>query len=198
MAKGKIAERVRGGRWEELYRKAPEHDIPWEAGRPSPELMALVERGEVKPGRALDLGCGLGTNAIYLAGQGFDVWGLDIAPSALRRARKRAQEAGTRVHWIEGDARKLPLASGAVDFIYDRGCLHHQEGTDSLTYVAEVTRVLRSGGRYQLSAFTSRFSAEELERLFRHGFKVLRSKIVHFQERSGDVKELHSLFLERR
>ena len=196
MARGRIAERIRGGWWEELYREAHEHDIPWEAGRPSPELLTLVESGQVRPGRALDLGCGLGTNAIYLGRQGFRVWALDIAPSALRRARQRAGQ-GARVNWIEGDARVLPFASGSVDFIYDRGCLHHLKGPDILDYAGEVARVLRSAGRYQLLAFTNRFEAEELERLFGKDFTVLRRGVVYFQERNGTVQDLHSLFLER-
>lgn len=198
MVKGKVAERVRGGSWEELYRNTPEEDIPWEAGRPSPELVDLVDKGRVAAGRALDLGCGLGTNTIYLAGRGFHVWGLDISPSALRRARGKARAAGVEAHWIEGDARTLPLASASLDFIYDRGCLHHQNGPGVLEYAAEVARVLRPGGRYQLQAFTSRFKADDLVRLFRQDFRVLRSRTVRFQERSGDTKELHSMLLERR
>lgn len=197
MATAKTAERTRGGSWEELYREAHEHDIPWEAGRPSPELVALVESGQVRPGRALDLGCGLGTNAIYLGRQGFRVWALDVAPSALRRARQRAGQAGASVNWIEGDARCLPFASNSVDFIYDRGCLHHLKGADTIDYAAEVARVLRPGGRYQLLAFTRRFDPEELELLFRKDFRVLRREVVYFQERNGTVQELHSLFLER-
>lgn len=198
MATGRLAQRLRGGWWEELYSGAQEYEIPWEAGRPSSELVALVEGGEVKPGLALDLGCGLGTNAIYLTQQGFRVWGLDIAPSALRRASRRARQAGASVAWLEGDARSLPFASGSLDFLYDRGCLHHQQGAGPLAYAAEVARVLRPGGRYQLLAFTSRFRPDELDSLFRRDFRVLRQGLAYFLERSGSLREFHSLFLERR
>lgn len=198
MGSVKLAQRLRGGRWERLYRDAREFEIPWEAGRPSPDLVALVRKGEVTPGRAVDIGCGLGTNALYLAHHGFQVWALDIAPTALRRARRRARLVGAHVNWLEGDARQLPLSTGSVDFAYDRGCMHHLDGDGPQQYAAELARVLRSGGRFQLLAFTSRYEAEELIRLFERDFRVLEQEIAYFQERQGSRQELHSLLFERK
>src|SRR5438477_6219122 len=58
---------------------------PWEIG-PRHELVDLVEAGRLTPGRTLDLGCGTGTNAVYLAEHGFDVTGVDFSPVALAKA----------------------------------------------------------------------------------------------------------------
>ena len=65
---------------------------PWDIGARE-ELRSLVESGRIKPCRAIDLGCGAGTNAIYLAQKGFEVTGVDYAEAAIEKARARAKEA---------------------------------------------------------------------------------------------------------
>lgn len=198
MSRGVSEDRIRGGWWEEQYRKSPEFEIPWEAGRPSPELVSLVEKREIKRGRALDLGCGMGTNALFLAYQGFQVWGIDISRTALRRAKLRARQGGARVAWLEGDARVLPFPSASLDFVYDRGCLHSLDGNDRFDYAREVARVLRPQGQFQLLVFTHRLSLGELDGLFREDFQLTRRDRVSVRERSGNRYELHSLFMQRK
>ncbi|MBI2830315.1 MAG: class I SAM-dependent methyltransferase, partial [Chloroflexi bacterium] len=66
---------------------------PWDVGARE-ELVSLVEGGRIKPCRAIDLGCGTGANAIYLAQHGFDVTGIDFSEAAIEKARARAEEAG--------------------------------------------------------------------------------------------------------
>jgi SAM-dependent methyltransferase len=89
-------------RWDKPYRgkRVP----PWDTGRVANELKKAVEDGTIRPGRALVLGCGSGTNAIYLAGKGFDVTGLDVAPTALVDEIRHARRHGEGVGGVVGAA----------------------------------------------------------------------------------------------
>jgi 2-polyprenyl-3-methyl-5-hydroxy-6-metoxy-1,4-benzoquinol methylase len=95
-------------RWDGAYRRG--RSAPWDIGRPSTDLKQAVENGTLHPCRAVELGCGSGNDAIFLASRGFDVTAIDIAPTALSLAKKKAQDAGVKV--------KLPAAScGASDYL---------------------------------------------------------------------------------
>src|SRR5512136_559962 len=82
---------------------------PWDTGVTPPELRAVVESGRVQPGRALDLGCGTGTNVLYLAQHGFDTVGVDISSRAMATARRKIQQAGLiqQAHVYTGDVTRL-------------------------------------------------------------------------------------------
>jgi SAM-dependent methyltransferase len=108
--------------WDERYAQG---DTPWETGRPSSELERVVAEVPIRPGRALELGCGTGANAVWLARQGFDVTALDLSPAAVERARRRADEAGARVRFLAADVlNPPPELAGPFDFFFDRGCYH--------------------------------------------------------------------------
>ena len=72
---------------DKIYRDLPLEDIPWNLEIPPDALTQLVESGKVKPCKTVDLGCGTGNYAIYLASVGFDVTGIDISPTAIRIAK---------------------------------------------------------------------------------------------------------------
>jgi ubiquinone/menaquinone biosynthesis C-methylase UbiE len=95
---------------------------PWDTGISPPELFAYMENHA--PGRALDLGCGTGTNAITLAKHGWEVTGIDFANRAIRIARQKAQEAGLNVEFLTGDVTKLVGFSEQFDLVLDIGCFH--------------------------------------------------------------------------
>jgi 2-polyprenyl-3-methyl-5-hydroxy-6-metoxy-1,4-benzoquinol methylase len=95
---------------------------PWDIGARE-ELVALVDSGRIKPCRAIDLGCGTGANAIFLAQQGFDVTGVDFAEAAIEKARVRAKEAGVQAEFIVDDLTNLRHVSGTFDFLLDYGVL---------------------------------------------------------------------------
>ena len=136
-------------RWDSAYRR--ERAPGWDAGRPAPELKRAVESGAVRPGRALVLGCGAGPNAIYLAGKGFDVTGVDVAPSAFRLAKERARQAKVKVRWLVADVLAVPDL-GAFDFIFDRGCYHHVRRYAAARFVATVTRLSHEKTQFLLLA----------------------------------------------
>jgi SAM-dependent methyltransferase len=100
------------GEWNARY---TEREGSMWSGRPNGRLVA--EAAELAPGRALDIGCGEGADAIWLARQGWNVTAIDISDVALERARAAAELAGVTVEWIEGDALHVPLPSSAFDLV---------------------------------------------------------------------------------
>jgi ubiquinone/menaquinone biosynthesis C-methylase UbiE len=98
------------------------------------------------PRTVLDVGCGAGGDAVYLAGRGMDVIGVDLSAESLEQARAHADRGGVDVTWIQASALDLPVEDASIDLVTDRGCLHHIEPIDHARYAQEVARVLRPGG----------------------------------------------------
>ncbi|MHC4201771.1 MAG: class I SAM-dependent methyltransferase [Planctomycetota bacterium] len=136
-------------RWDGAYRGG--RRPPWDTGRPSSILKDAVEDGTIRPCRAVVLGCGTGTNPVYLAGKGFDVTAIDIAPTALARAEEKARKAGARVRWVLADVLAVPEL-GAFDFIFDRGCYHGVRRVSATGFVKTVRRLSREGTRFLIVA----------------------------------------------
>jgi len=90
--------------WNERYRDA---DTPWDTGEPDVHLVEFVQSGEVKPGRALDVGCGTGVYALALAERGIDVVGADPSSGMLEKARAKAARTGLDVQWLETPMQNL-------------------------------------------------------------------------------------------
>lgn len=129
-------------KWNDRYQKG---DIPWDTGRPSPELQRVLKDHNIRPCRALDLGCGTGTNSIWLAQQGFEVTGLDIAPLALQRAEERAQAVVVKVRFLEADVLAPPDMGEPFAFFFDRGCYHAVRRDKPNGYAVVVENLLVSG-----------------------------------------------------
>jgi len=135
--------------WDADYRgKAPAY---WDIGRPADELQKVVVGGKVGPCRVVDLCCGSGTDAIYLAGKGFDVTALDVAPTALSQAQQKARQASVSVRWILADVLAPPHLK-PFDFIYDRGCYHVVRDQNLPAYLETIRRFSRAGTRFLLLA----------------------------------------------
>jgi 2-polyprenyl-3-methyl-5-hydroxy-6-metoxy-1,4-benzoquinol methylase len=119
----------------------------WEPNTSSPELAALVAAGSIrKVARVLDVGCGGGLDAIFLAQCGFNVAGVDLSKVALEIAQQRANKAKVEVDWLASNVFNLPFDSGTFDFVTDRGLFHLVEDIDRPRYSAEIFRVLRPSG----------------------------------------------------
>ena len=134
---------------------------PWDTGVTPPELEKLIRGEQIPPGRALDIGCGTGTNAIYLAQHGFQTVGVDIASLAIVQARYKARRAGVPVKFYAADVIKVgmrggPAISAPIDFALDIGCLHSLAATQLQSSVDMLRRVLRIGGFYLLYAWGPR------------------------------------------
>jgi SAM-dependent methyltransferase len=85
------------------------------SGRPNGRLVAEV--AGLTPGRALDVGCGEGADAIWLARQGWTVTAIDVSDVAVIRAREAAELAGAVVEWVRGDALRTPFPAGSFDLV---------------------------------------------------------------------------------
>jgi len=127
-------------------------DPPW-VGEPRSELVELVTSGRLLPGRALDLGCGEGDNAIFLAQHGFEVTGLDFARSAIDKARRKAAAAGVRVDFVVDDLTRLRNVRGRFDLLVDYGTLDDLAPGDRARYMDQVVPLARPGGRFLLWCF---------------------------------------------
>ncbi|MFZ1179708.1 MAG: class I SAM-dependent methyltransferase [Mycobacterium sp.] len=130
--------------------------IVWERAAPPAELLALVEGPRALPaGRALDLGCGNGTDTIYLATHGWDVTGVDITPTALALARRNAAAAGVAPRLINGDVTclaDLDVGDGYT-LLVDFGCFHTLPDDRRPAYVTGVSRVAAPGAMLLLLGF---------------------------------------------
>ena len=121
---------------------------PWDSGITPPEIVGLVEGGRIPPGRALDVGCGTGTNIIYLAQHGFEAAGIDISVQAIARAKAKLRKAGVSAQVAVAnllDHAHLPV-NGPFDFVMDIGVMHIFEEPDRRRYAATVAGLLRPGG----------------------------------------------------
>lgn len=142
--------------WDRFYadRSRP---VPFFVAKPDENLAAYLDQGLIAPGRALDLGCGPGRNALYLASHGFEVDAVDLSPAAVAWGRDRAQEAGVDVRFLCGDAFALPAGElkGPYDLVVDSGCFHHLPPHRRPSYLALLDRVLAPGGHLALTSFAA-------------------------------------------
>jgi SAM-dependent methyltransferase len=138
-----------------IYRNIPPDNLPWNITTPPDTLVDLVESGSIRHGKTLDLGCGSGNYAIYLAGLGFDVTGIDISLTAIKIATENARKRGVSCRFIVADLLgDLHEVSGMFDFAYDWEFLHHIFPEDRETYVRNVHRILNPGAFYLSVSFS--------------------------------------------
>ncbi|MEW1724283.1 methyltransferase domain-containing protein [Streptomyces sp. NPDC093109] len=149
--------------WDGFYadRSRP---VPFFVAKPDENLVSYLDRGLIPRGRALDLGCGPGRNALYLASMGFRVDAVDLSPAAIGWAEERAREAGADIRFHCGDAFGLSATelSGPYDLIYDSGCFHHLPPHRRVSYRDLLTRALAPGGHLSLTCFASGRMGSEL------------------------------------
>ena len=136
--------------------------MPWEMG-PRQELVQLIESGRITPSRAIDLGCGTGSNAIFLAQKGFDVTGVDYASSAIEKARRKADGLKVKVEFIVDDLTNLQKVKGTFDFLVDYGALDDLSPRNRKLYVANILPLVHHGSCFLLWCFEWRLS--RLERI---------------------------------
>ena len=118
---------------------------PWETGRPSEELQRVIAEQKIQPCRMIELGCGTGINAIWLAQQGFDVTAVDFSPLAIEKAVRRAAEAHATVRFVLADVLDLPERFEAFPFFFDRGCYHAVRRDDVHGYLRTLRQITAPG-----------------------------------------------------
>ena len=141
--------------YQRMYSRArhPE-DLPWHRETASPLLVAAADR--IAGGRALDIGCGTGTYATYLASRGLAVTAIDFTPQALDMARERASRLGLPIEFVETDVLEW-VGNGTFNLVLDSGCLHGISGSGRLAaYKRRLLEWLAPDGQYVLSHFVRR------------------------------------------
>nr|WP_316639117.1 class I SAM-dependent methyltransferase [uncultured Roseateles sp.] len=141
-----------GGWWDAFYadRAKP---VPFFGASPDECLSKWVNDGLVPRGAALDLGCGNGRNAIFLAKSGFAVEGVDYSQAAIEWAGQRAEEGGAPIRLTQASVFELDVEPQAYDLIYDSGCFHHMPPHRREGYVRRVCAWLRPGGWFGMVCF---------------------------------------------
>ncbi|MEV5434502.1 class I SAM-dependent methyltransferase [Streptomyces sp. NPDC052682] len=157
----------RGADWWDAFYADRSREVPFFVAKPDENLVSYVDRGLVeRGGRVLDLGCGPGRNALYLAARGFAVDAVDLSPAAVQWARERARAAGAAyaVRFHRGDAFALAGTDlrGPYDLVYDSGCFHHLPPHRRISYLALLDHVLAPGGLFALTCFAAGGMGSEL------------------------------------
>jgi methyl halide transferase len=131
--------------WDAMYRAGTP---PWDTGRPSPELVALLDSRLLSPCTALELGCGSGANAVHLARRRFEVTAVDGSPLALERARLRAEQSGALVRFVLADVFDFGRSAGRFDFVYDVGFYHFVRQSELGRFLDLLWWVTKPGSYY--------------------------------------------------
>ncbi len=164
-------------RMEEIYQSG---SIPWDQADPPPEVIDLASH--IPAGRALDLGCGFGRAAIYLARLGWFVDGVDFVPQAIAGAKIRAEDAklSDRAHFHLSPVTELEFLQAPYDLALDVGCAHGLNNQELSTYYLHLLRLLNPGGIFLLFAHLNEednvaedqtwMDEAQLKKLFSSGF----------------------------
>lgn len=118
---------------------------PWDTERPSTELRRVLDERPVVPGATLELGCGTGTNAVWLAEHGFSVTAIDISRVAIRQAQEKAAARGVPVEFVVADLRRWEDLGGPYGFFFDRGCYHAVRRSDLDGYLHTLEKLTAQG-----------------------------------------------------
>jgi SAM-dependent methyltransferase len=137
---------------------------PWDRDSTPAALRAIIEGPAARrPGRALDIGCGMGRHAIYLAQSGWQVTGIDRVGRALRVARRRAADRGVAADFIEADVTRLDGATfgeiarrGPFDLLLDAGCFHSMPHAERRRYGTSIARLAATDAELLMLAFSPR------------------------------------------
>jgi ubiquinone/menaquinone biosynthesis C-methylase UbiE len=175
--------------WHRTYEEQPYTELPWFSRSPFPAVRRAAAQKMFKSGaRVLDIGCGAGTNALFLASSGYRVSGVDLAPGAVRAAQRRAEKAGLSVDFRVGDVMQLPFPSRTFLGLTDVGCFHTVPIRLRPAYAGEAARVLAPGGKFLLCwvarEYTRSFgpphrpSVEEVARVFERQFLIRSTEFL--------------------
>lgn len=155
--------------WDRFYADR-DKGVPFFINAPDESLVAQVTDGRIAPGRVLELGCGPGRNALYLAGQGFTVDAVDLSPVAINWAKERMTAAGVTVNFACDSIFTVPFEAGTYNLVYDSGCLHHIAPHRRFSYLELINRALKPGGLLGLTCFNEKMGyAGPEQELYRDG-----------------------------
>lgn len=164
-------------------------NVPWDTGVSPYELTDFLTKNP--EGRALDLGCGTGTNAITMALHGWDVVGIDLSGIAIARARRKAKRASVDIKFHQSDVTKIDGISGPFDLILDIGCFHGLSADSRKIYEANLRRLLEPGGTFLTYTWLKVNEADrswspteqQIRKLFENSFEIMQ--VEHGEDKHG-------------
>jgi SAM-dependent methyltransferase len=168
---------------------------PWDIGKPQKALVGVA--GQVA-GSVLDAGCGTGENALFFAGRGHKVTGIDFLAEPIERARRKAAERGLTAAFLVMDALALKDLPEVFDTAIDCGLFHVFSDADRQRYVEGLATVVKPGGRLFLLCFSDkepgtqgprRISKAEIRAAFARDWVVEPIRPARFETRP-DLKDV--------
>lgn len=178
---------------------------PWDIGRPQDAFVELADAGEIGS-PVLDSGCGTGEHTLMLAEHGLTAMGIDVAPTAIRAARRKADERGLDVTFEVGDVLALDRLDRTFAAVVDSGVFHVFDDADRARYVTSLAAALDPGGVLHLMCFSEltpgdmgprRVTQAELRQSFASGWRVDRIEASRFDVRMGSWNDPPHAWLAR-
>jgi methyl halide transferase len=166
-------------------------DTPWDFGYPDFNLVDVVTQKPISGCRALDIGCGTGDNAIWLAQNGFQVVGVDVSDIALGKAKEKVAKAKGSCTFVRADFLKRKIAGAPFGFVFDRGCFHTFDSmADKKKFAQGVAAHLEDAGLWLTITGNAdergrkqgppQLTAGELVRAVERHFEILSLSSTHF------------------
>ena len=200
-----MAEHRRPTNWDQRYRDG---NLPWDTKLPAEALIACI--GELRlTGAALEIGCGTGTNALWLARQGFETVGLDVSPTATAQAQLKAEQAGVaNVRFVSGDIfGPLPIPAGSVELVFDRGCFHSVAAEARRPFADRVAEALAPEGYWLTLCGNAdapertgppQLSAADIVTAVEPAFEIRHLKRIYFNDATGRTHLAWSCLMRKR
>jgi cyclopropane fatty-acyl-phospholipid synthase-like methyltransferase len=180
-------------RWKFHFWYSQRQNPPWDTNITPPELMEFIASHPA--GRALDLGCGTGTNVITLARHGWQVTGIDFAWSAIRIARRKLQQAGVSADLQVNDVTRLNGIAGPFDLILDIGCFHNLPDAGRPAYLLQLKRLLAPAGTYLLYVHFKPEAADRGHGVVEAELKKMEAFLHLLSRQDGTDRGHHSAWL---
>ncbi|WP_459476917.1 class I SAM-dependent methyltransferase [Clostridium saccharoperbutylacetonicum] len=143
----------RDNEWWNKFYSNKEKAVPFFKNNPDENLITYFDRGILKEGKALDIGCGKGRNSIYIAKKGLEVCGVDFSETSIEMANKIATEQGRKVKFSCQSIFDFQSEKENYDFIYDSGCFHHIKPHRREQYLSTILKYLKPNGYFAMICF---------------------------------------------
>lgn len=208
----------------EMFERIYKKEAVWTESEPPKELMELIESGKIKPCKVLDIGCGEGFYAIYLASKGFDVTGIDISENAIEIAKENAKKQNVKIKFMPLDVDNLEEIKDKFDFVFEWAVLHHIFPERRQKYIEHIKKILNENGKYLSVCFNNQnpdfgakgknlrtipegakmpagtklyySSFEEMKQLFESHFCIIETKLVTMT--AGKKEHIGNYFFMRK
>jgi len=143
----------RDSEWWNNFYSNKDKPVPFFKNIPDENLISYFDRGLLKQGKALDIGCGKGRNSLYIAKKGFEVDAVDFSKTSIEIAKEIAKEQSIKVNFLNQSIFDFENKPESYDFIYDSGCLHHIKPHRRNQYLKIISKYLKPDGYFAMACF---------------------------------------------